>query len=444
MWQAITQGLPWKGWLKGRTKSGGTFTQEASITPIMDSSEQLSNFIAVNRDVTEKLRLDKEKSKLEEEYRQIQKVEALGTLTGGIAHDFNNILGIILGYTELSENAVSAENPSREFLKEVKKASLRGRDIVSQLLTFSREKGDKQAVIDIKPVIKEGLKMLRSTLPSSVEFQESFARELSRIKGDPTQMHQILVNLCTNAHHAMEEQGGAISIGLEDTRLEHKGFDYLPALSPGEFVRLTIADTGRGIPDKDRTRIFDPYFTTKDKDKGTGLGLSVVLGIVKSHGGGIKCESTPGRGTVFEILLPAVQAQPESTKAPEAAPLPGGSETILFVDDESMIANLNKERLERLGYRVTCLTDPLQALDQVREDPARFDLVITDMTMPKMTGDRLSLEIHNLRPELPVILSTGHSERISRESAREIGLAEYLEKPLDLQTLAVAVRKMLG
>ena len=443
MWRAITQGFPWKGQLTGWTKSERTFIQEASITPILDSSKQLSNFIAVNRDVTERWRLNQEKSKLEEEYRQIQKVEALGTLTGGIAHDFNNILGIILGYTELSENAVPRENPAREFLREVKKASLRGRDIVSQLLTFSREKGDKQAVIDIMPVIKEGLKMLRSTLPSSVEFREAIADDLSRVKADPTQMHQILVNLCTNAHHAMEEQGGVISISLDNTRLEHKGFDFLPTLSPGEYLKLRVADSGQGIQDRDRSRIFDPYFTTKDKDKGTGLGLSVVLGIVKSHGGGIKCDSTPGKGTVFEILLPAIHGQAESPEAVAEAPLPTGSETILFVDDESMIVNLNTKRLEDLGYRVTGLSDPVQALEQVREEPARFDLVITDMTMPGMTGDRLAREVLNLRPDLPVILSTGHSERISRESALEAGLAEYLEKPLDLPTLARAVRKVL-
>ncbi len=444
LWQAIARGRAWKGQLIGRTKSGGTFIQEASITPILDSSKQLSNFIAVNRDVTERLRLNQEKSKLEEEYRQIQKVEALGTLTGGIAHDFNNILGIILGYTELSENAVPRDNPSREFLREVKKASLRGRDIVSQLLTFSREKGDKQAVTDITPVIKEGLKMLRSTLPSSVEFREDFAKDLFRVKADPTQMHQILVNLCTNAHHAMEEQGGVISISLDNTLLERKGFDFLPTLSPGEYLKLRVADSGQGIPDSDRSRIFDPYFTTKDKDKGTGLGLSVVLGIVKSHGGGIKCDSTPGRGTVFEILFPAVHGQAESQEAVAEAPLPTGSETILFVDDESMIVNLNTKRLEDLGYRVTGLSDPVQALEQVRKDPARFDLVITDMTMPGLTGDRLAREILKLRPDLPVILSTGHSERISRESALEAGLAEYLEKPLDLPTLARAVRKVLG
>jgi PAS domain S-box-containing protein len=443
MWRAITQGFPWKGQLTGRTKSGGTFIQEASITPILDSSKQLSNFIAVNRDVTERWRLNQEKSKLEEEYRQIQKVEALGTLTGGIAHDFNNILGIILGYTELSENAVPRENPAREFLREVKTASLRGRDIVSQLLTFSREKGDKQAIIDITPVIKEGLKMLRSTLPSSVEFREAIAGDLSRVKADPTQMHQILVNLCTNAHHAMEDQGGVISISLDNTRLKHKGFDFLPTLSPGEYLKLRVADSGQGIQDRDRSRIFDPYFTTKDKDKGTGLGLSVVLGIVKSHGGGIKCDSTPGKGTVFEILLPAIHGQAESPEAVAEAPLPTGSETILFVDDESMIVNLNTKRLEDLGYHVTGLSDPVQALEQVREEPARFDLVITDMTMPGMTGDRLAREVLNLRPDLPVILSTGHSERISRESALEAGLAEYLEKPLDLPTLARAVRKVL-
>lgn len=391
--------------------------------------------LSIGNDITEK-------KELEKQLNQAQKIEALGTLTGGIAHDFNNILGIILGYTEIAQVQLPDSSPVRQSLEEVKSASLRARDIVSQLLAFTRRGEQQQKTLDIRPMIKEGLKMLRSTIPTSIEFQSIIPSALPPVKTDGTQIHQILVNLCTNASHAMEA-GGVLTVGLEEVSLQQQDLAFDPDLTPGRYIKLWVSDTGQGIPQEDRERIFDPYFTTKEVGKGSGLGLSVVLGIVKNHEGGVRVRSQIGKGTTVEIYLPAAAETPQAEEPVITPDLPRGSEQILFVDDEVMIVDINQQRLEGLGYAMTGSTDPVQALALFRENPERFDLVITDMTMPKMNGDALSQEILKTRPEMPVILCTGHSETMSRTRAKAIGLAGFLEKPLDMATLAFTVREVL-
>ena len=418
------------------TRDGQRLWISWTNTPTYDAHGQISGLIATGFDITAK-------KSMETQLQQAQKHEALGTLTGGIAHDFNNILAIILGYTEIAEMHIPQSSPGMQALAEVKKASVRARDIVSQLLAFTRTTDKDQKVFDIRPILKEGLKMLRSTIPANIEFQTVFPDRTFSVKANATQIHQILVNLCTNAAHAMEE-GGVIRLELQEATLSAAENPFDRSLAPGEYVKLVVSDTGHGIPRNDLERIFDPYFTTKDVGKGSGLGLSVVLGMVHSYGGSIRVQSEIGEGTTFEILFPASQQKlAEEPAGPQALDLPQGSERILFVDDEAMLTDVNKQRLMRLGYQVTGSTDPLQALTMITNNPDRFDLVITDMAMPKMTGDALTREILKIRANLPVILCTGHSDRVSEATAADLGLADYLQKPQDLQTLAISIRNVL-
>ena len=387
-------------------------------------------------------KLERENYQLNAQLQQAQKLEAIGTLTGGIAHDFNNILGIILGYTEIAERQIAHSNTAQKALEQVKAASLRARDIVSQLLTFTRKERHKPEVLDIRPIIKEALKILRSTIPTSIEFQFQIPTEPATVKVEETHVHQLLINLCTNASHAMAN-GGRLVVELENVSLGKSDLSFDDKLHPGDFVKLSVRDTGHGIPAEDIQRIFDPYFTTKEIGKGSGLGLSVILGIVKSYGGGVKVTSAPGKGTSFEIYLPVTEKEKDIPLRATDQEIPTGSECILFVDDEQMNTELNQQRLEYLGYTVVSTTNSLHALEMIKKDSDQFDLVITDMTMPKQNGDSLTQKILRIHPGMPIILCTGYSERISETSAQELGLSKYLEKPLDTNTLAVSIREVL-
>jgi PAS domain S-box-containing protein len=382
------------------------------------------------------------RKKLESQLRQAHKMEAIGTLAGGIAHDFNNILGIIIGNVELASDSVDKWNPARQRLEKVIQASFRARDVVRQLLSFSRKTEQERKPIQISPIIKESLKLLRSSIPKNIEIIQDVKHGNSTILGDPTQVHQVLINLCANAAHAMSENGGILSIGLSAVTLDEESSAHYTDIFPGRYTCLTVSDTGCGIAPDIIGKIFDPYFTTKDVGKGTGMGLALVHGIVKSHGGAVSVYSKPGKGTTFKILFPAVEREAESN-SPAPNPLPRGKERILFVDDEEFLSDIGCQQLSVLGYAVESLNDPIKALDLFRTDPDRFDLVITDMTMPRMTGDILTREILKVRPDIPVILCTGFSERISRERARDIGIYKYLEKPLDRRELAFTVREVL-
>lgn len=382
-----------------------------------------------------------DKRELETRLRQAQKMEAIGTLAGGIAHDFNNMLGIILGNTELAMDDVPEWNPARFNLEEIKTASLRAKDVVRQLLSFARQTEQARKPVKINPIVAGALKLLRSSIPTSIEMRSNIPGDPAVILADPSQINQIMLNLCTNAAHAMEEDGGILEISLASMDLDESTAQSYE-LSPGRYVKLTVKDTGHGIDPEIKDRIFDPYFTTREVGKGSGMGLAVVHGIVMNHEGAIAVDSKVGQGTTFNVLLPIVRREPVSEIAIDED-LPTGKERILFVDDEESIVKIGRQRLERLGYEVESTTSSVEALDLFRSKPDQFDLVITDLTMPKMTGDKLVKEILNIRPDMPIILCTGFSEKMDAEKAAEIGAFGYLEKPHDKRDLAITVRTVL-
>jgi CheY-like chemotaxis protein len=368
-------------------------------------------------------------------------MESIGTLAGGIAHDFNNILGIIIGNTELAIDDVPEWNPARLNLEEVRTASLRAKDVVRQLLSFARKTDPERKPVNINSVITGTLKLLRSSIPTSIEIRSNIPNESQIILADPTQINQVTINLCTNAAQAMEDQEGVIEISLENVSLD-KLTAQSHALSSGLYAQLTVKDTGHGIDPEIQDRIFDPYFTTREVGKGSGMGLAVVHGIVMNHDGTILVDSDIGKGATFKIFFPIVESEPLA-KITTGEDLPMGKERIIFVDDEESILKMGHQRLERLGYTVESTTSPIEALDLFSSKPDQFDLVISDLTMPKMTGDKLAKEILNIRPDIPVILCTGFSEKIDEKKAKDIGAADYIEKPLDKRDFAFKVRKVL-
>ena len=401
---------------------------------LKDEEGNIIGVEGISRDVT----YPKE---LEGQIRQDHKMEAIGTLAGGIAHDFNNILGIILGNAELAMDDVPEWNPAKMNLKEIRTASLRAKDVVRQLLSFARKTRLEKKPTNIVPIVDESLKLLRSSIPTSIEIRQNITENVGTILADPTQINQVLINLCTNANHAMPD-GGILEFSLKHATFDEDTASQYPDLTPGRYVNLTVSDTGHGISQEDIDRIFDPYFTTKEIGKGTGMGLAVVHGIVKDHKGIIIVESELGKGTTFSIFFPVVEKEAVvETQTDEK--LPTGNERILLIDDEESMVKLGHHRLERLGYKVEATTDPNDALELFRSQPNQFDLVITDLTMPKITGDKLVKEILNIRPDIPVILCTGFSEKIDEKKAKAIGAVEYVEKPLDQRDFALIVRKVL-
>ncbi len=374
--------------------------------------------------------------------RQAHKMESIGTLAGGIAHDFNNILGIIIGNAELAHEDIPDWSPARANVKEIKATSLRARDIVRQLLSFSRKTEPEKKPIKIGPIIEESKRLLRSFIPSSIELRTNIPKDTGTVNADPTQVHQVLINLCMNGVHAMEESGGILEINLCEIFLAEKDFLNDLEKNPGPYVHLMVTDTGHGMEKSVVDRIFDPYFTTKEVGKGTGMGLAVVHGIIQSHNGFIKVRSELGKGTVFNVFFPMTSFE-QAEKPERTEELFTGNERILFVDDEDAMVQLNRQRLERLGYSVTGETNPLKALEHFRCRPESFDLIITDMTMPQMGGDNLVREILKIKSNFPIILCTGYSDRLSEERAKEIGISKYIEKPIEKETLARSVREVL-
>ncbi len=400
-----------------------------------DKEGKIVNSIINLRDITEE-------KKMKAQLQQAMKMEAIGTLSGGIAHEFNNILAIILGNTELAVESVPEWSPARHHLEETRSACLRARDVVRQLLSFSRKSEVKKTAVAMAPLVKESLRLLRASIPSLIEIRTRIDDDAGAVLGDPTQIHQVLINLCTNARDAMAENGGILEIGLKRVDVDEQPKESLSQLSRGRYVELSVRDTGNGIDPRDIDRIFDPFFTTKEVGQGTGMGLAVVHGIVKAHEGIVVVRSEKGKGTVFTLHLPATDASSEPLPKPVET-LIKGNESILFVDDEDLVVELSHQILERLGYRVKSTQDPLEALKWFRSDPGAFDLVITDMTMPKISGDRLAKTLMEIRPDIRVILSTGYSERISEEKAREMGIRALIMKPIEIVKLSAAVRAAL-
>lgn len=399
-------------------------------------------YASLQDEIAARKRSEEKRQRLELQMHQAQKMEAVGSLAGGIAHDFNNILGIILGNTELALQDIPAENPACLNLHKVVTACLRARDLVRQILAFSRHAEQEQAPLRISHILKEGLRLLRSSLPTTIEIRQHIETRSDTVLADPTKIHQILLNLCTNAAHAMRKEGGVLDVSLTDEVLDSETASRFYDLSPGAFVKLTVNDNGHGIEPFIRERIFDPYFTTKEPEEGTGMGLAVVHGIVKRYGGSIIVESEPGKGTAFHVLLPKFKGE----VSPAAEPLvqfPGGTESILFVDDEKLVVDTIPPILRRLGYEVESGTSSIECLNVFRQNPEAFDLIITDMTMPNMTGADLAKEAIKIRPDIPIILCTGFSERIDEKRAKEIGIRAFLMKPVITREIAGTIREVL-
>ena len=383
------------------------------------------------------------RQRLDEQVRQGQKIQAIGTLAGGIAHDFNNMLTAILGYTELASDDVPRDSITWRNLQRVLTAGTRARELVQQILAFSRQSTTQFQPVEISLLVREMLSLLRASLPSTIEIRQHLETNVGTVLAAPTQIHQVLLNLCTNAEHAMRATGGVLEVRLEAVEVDTAFAAAHPELQPGPHARLTVCDTGHGMPPEVLERIYEPFFTTKGVGEGTGMGLSVAHGIVASHGGAMTVVSVPGKSTTFAIYLPC-SAGPAVHPASVAEPIPLGHEHILFVDDEAMLVNLGQELLTRLGYTVTGHTSSVEALNAFRAAPHQFDLVITDQTMPTMTGEALVRALRDIRPDLPIVLCTGFSYAMSKDKAAALGIDAFLLKPLVAQDLARTIRQILA
>nr|WP_320192053.1 chemotaxis protein CheB [uncultured Desulfobacter sp.] len=413
------------------TKKGEKRIVSATNIPLFDQNLMISTV----QDLTEK-------RKLETQLQQAQRMESIGNLAGGIAHEFNNVLSIIIGNNELIVEDLPEWSISRENCEEIRLAGLRARDIVKHLLTFSRQDNSTKKPINIVSTITESIKLIRSTTPTNIEIREKIDPDCRPILGDSTQINQILINLCSNAVDALPTAGGRIDIELCNADISKHEEIAIHTLAPGKYVKLIVRDNGSGMDAEISERIFDPYFTTKDIGKGSGIGLSVVHGIVENHGGAIVCDSTIDQGTVFTILMPAYDGRVEEVSI-KTDMFSGNGEKILYVDDEPSIAKLGKRHLESLGYDAYMTTDPKEALEMIKAEPDRFNLVISDMAMPNMPGDQLIDEILSINPQMPTMICSGYSSRMSKEKASKMGINAFVMKPLNKAELAKKVREIL-
>jgi signal transduction histidine kinase/ActR/RegA family two-component response regulator len=379
----------------------------------------------------------------ERQMQQVLKLQSIGTLAGGIAHDFNNILFPIIGYTELALDDIPEENPARKSLEEVLKAASRAKELIQQILTFSRRNGRERKPIRVPIIIREALKLLRASIPKTIEIASDLEENCSPIMGNPTQMHQVVMNLCTNAYQAMRETGGQIHVRLGEVNIGYEEMAQRIGITMGPHLHLVVQDNGVGMDATVLERIFEPYYTTQEPGKGTGLGLSVIHGIVKNHGGFITVESLPGQGSSFHVYLPTIDEMEQDIAVEIHAAETGGRERILLVDDEEQIVAMEKQMLEKLGYQVTACASSSEAWTVFSTRPDQFDLMITDMTMPHMAGDRLSEKILDIRPNLPVILCTGYSDMIDGDKAVALGIRKFVMKPVEKNELARAIRSAL-
>ena len=438
MWNTLIKGEVWCGHLINRRKNGTLFEEDVTISPVRNSEGNITNYVAVKRDVTREVSLEKQ-------LHQAMKMEAIGTLAGGIAHDFNNIISMILGYAELVKMHLADDAVAKRDIGQIIAAANRAADLVQRILTFSRNEVETLRPLKLQHVVSEILEMLRSTLPATISLVQEIDDDCGAVMGDTTQVQQILMNLVTNAGHAMGKHGGIIRVGLQELQISAASpVNLHENISQGRWLDLEVSDTGSGMSPEIAERVFDPFFTTKATGEGTGLGLSVVHGIIKSFGGEITVNSLVGSGTTFHIYLPVIaKEQGRQEKEGANAPLPRGNECVLVLDDEPLLVDIMERNLVRLGYTVLAFTDSEAALQQFRQHAETIDLIITDMTMPGYTGAELAKRVLSITPEMPIILCSGFSEYIDDRKAREIGVCEFVEKPVNLRTLATVIRKVL-
>jgi PAS domain S-box-containing protein len=436
MKETLSRGNAWHGHIVNKKKDGSFYEADATISPVFDKSGKITNFVSIKRDVTHEIELEKR-------LIQAQKMEAIGTLAGGIAHDFNNVLYSIIGYAELTMDDLPEDSLAQNNLKELLIASNRAKDMVQQILTFSRQAETEKKPIKVQSVVKEAIKFLKTSIPTTIEICQNIDADCGPVLADPTQIHQVVMNLATNAYYAMRSKGGLLNISVTTEEISiDDSVSYLD-FNPGTYIKLTVSDTGHGMNKEIIEKIFDPYFTTKLPGQGTGMGLSTVHGIVKSHGGAIKVYSESGKGTVFYVYFPMIETKPAEPKIVSAENIQKGSERILLVDDQEQIVFMVKQILERLGYDVVARTSSVDALEAFRAGSDRFDLVITDMTMPNMTGVELATKLLEIRPDIPIILCTGFSELTDTNKAKALGIREFLMKPIVKDQIARAIRKVL-
>jgi len=412
-------------------------TFRVAAYPIFDDNRALKKIVHIAQDITEQ-------EIMESRLRHVQKMESMGTLTGGIAHQFNNILSIILGNNELAMDEIKPWNPAMEYMKEIHQAGLRAKNITLQLLNFCRKPDNVAKPMNLSPVITEALKSIGSSIPDNIDIRQDIPGNLDTVLADAAQIHQVIINLYSNAARAMKKTGGIFSVGMANEIINGKNARRYHPLAPGRYLKLVISDTGKGIDKKNIPRIFEPFFTTNEQGAGSGLGLAVVHGIVEKHNGAVFVESEPEKGTVFTILFPVFEGivNNQDEQKPDNA-TGGGSEKILYVDDEPSIVNYSKIMLKNMGYQVQSTTSPMEALKKFKESPDDFDLVITDMAMPKITGEQLAQKILEIRPGMPIILCTGFSENMSKGKARKIGISAFASKPLTRNELAMTVRQVI-
>ena len=412
------------------------------VVSVVSGDNGPEKLIGFTHDISAYKKIAAEKKELESRLQQAQKMEAIGTMAGGIAHDFNNILAVILGYAGMAKEDAPPESRLWQDLDRILLAADRARDLVKQILTFSRQAKVERMLLSPQPILKEALKMLRAAIPSTISIKDNITTGCGCLNADPTQLHQILMNLCTNAYHAMEETGGTLTVGLKTADQLPVDFAASQKLLPADFMELSVSDTGCGIAPEVKDKIFEPFFTTKEVGKGTGMGLAITYGIVHDYGGTIAVDSEPGKGSTFHLYFPKSRSEIKPAVI-ALEPIPHGSERILFVDDEVFLCEMTRDMLLKLGYSVSAHQNSSAALEEFVSHPDAFDLVITDHTMPGMTGLELCGHIQRLRPELPIILCTGHNTLLSAETAKAHGATEFIMKPIGNDNLARLIRKTI-
>ena len=423
-------------------KDGTVLWVRETIQTIMGPHQEKILLLSCE-DVTDRKRAEEALARSEKQLRHTQKMEAIGTLAGGIAHDFNNILGAILGYSELAITQVSQDQRVKLYLEEVLTAGTRAKELVKQILAFSRRSDQEREAVDLKVIVKEALKMIRATLPATIEIRSHLEVDPAVVFADPTQIHQVVMNLCANAEYAMRKEGGRLDLALTSVELNQNSVLEFPTLKPGNYLRLTVRDSGQGVPDNALERIFEPFFTTKGSGEGTGLGLAVVHGAIVGHGGHISVSSVMGQGTTFTILLPRLDVV-LPVQLDNIEEWPKGSGRVLFVDDEEMLARWGEQLLSHLGYTVVAKTNPHEAVDLFRRESDQFNVVVTDQTMPAMSGEAFARALLDIREDIPIILCTGFSHIMSAEKAAQLGLSAFLMKPVNAAALAQTVKNVLN